>query len=276
VFSDEAHFDPSAQQAGFILREEGTRLEPENIQMRGKKTGVVLHVAGWCNWRDMAPELTFYHDEESHIQQHKRPPKPRQSKYEDNEQFKLRLDEWEALPPHPVEVKPQGNSMTGKYYSEQILPNLVTAIHNLRQRFDLKGWDHEFVLQEDNNKSHGHTLPHRPNSLQDRLKSAANINTVEHPPRSPDVNPQEAVWNILKARVKKRTWNGIKEYRRVIQEEYSQITLLKFSLHLPSKYISFRFSGQGQWQYVVRASDRIYLESPRKYIFNILVFYDLY
>lgn len=45
LFSDEAHFDSSAQQAGFILREEGTRLEPENIQMRGNKTGIVLHVA---------------------------------------------------------------------------------------------------------------------------------------------------------------------------------------------------------------------------------------
>jgi hypothetical protein len=37
VFSDEAHFDPTAQKAGYILRERGTRLEPENIQKRGKR-----------------------------------------------------------------------------------------------------------------------------------------------------------------------------------------------------------------------------------------------
>lgn len=46
LFTDKAHFDPSAQRAEDILQERGTRLAPENIQMRRKKTGVVLHVAG--------------------------------------------------------------------------------------------------------------------------------------------------------------------------------------------------------------------------------------
>jgi hypothetical protein len=94
--------------------------------------------------------------------------------------------------------------MTGKYYSKRILPRLITAIHNLRRRFDLRGLEHHFVLLEDNDRSHGHTLPHRPDSLQDRLKKQANIDIIEHPARSPDVNAQEAVWNILKARVKQR------------------------------------------------------------------------
>jgi hypothetical protein len=55
IFTDEAHFDPSAQKAGWILREKNKRLAPENIQKRGKKEGVKLYVAGWCNWWDMAP-----------------------------------------------------------------------------------------------------------------------------------------------------------------------------------------------------------------------------
>lgn len=173
----------------------------------------------------MAPELTFYHDEEPHLEQPKRPRKPTKSRNEDNEQYQERIALWEASAPHPIKVKPLGNSMTGKYYSERILPRLIIAIHTLRQRFDLKGWEHHFVLQEDNDKSHGHTLPHRPDSIQDILKKDANIDTIEHPPRSPDVNPQEAVWNILKARVKKRRWNNLGEYKRVIQEEYSLIRL---------------------------------------------------
>lgn len=34
-FTDEAHLDPSSQAQGYILREQGTRVEAENIQERG-------------------------------------------------------------------------------------------------------------------------------------------------------------------------------------------------------------------------------------------------
>lgn len=42
LFTDEAHFDPSAQKAGRVLRRRGTRLAAENIQKRGKKKGVIF------------------------------------------------------------------------------------------------------------------------------------------------------------------------------------------------------------------------------------------
>lgn len=238
VFSDEAHFDPSAQKAGYILRERGTRLNPENIQMRGKRTGVTLHAAGWCNWWDMAAQLTWYHDEEPHTEQPKPPRKPRRTKYQTDEEYNQCIAEWKALVPHPVKVKPQGNSMTGKYYSERILPGLINAIHTLSTRFDLRGEEQHFILQEDNDRSHGHTLPSRPDSFQDRIKKAASIETLEHPPISPDCNPQESVWNILKGRIKKRTWNTPEEYKRVIEEEYSKITLAEVRariLEMPSR-----------------------------------------
>jgi len=92
--------------------------------------------------------------------------------------------------------------MTGKIYSEEILPHYITAIHNLQRRFDIYREEHHFVLQEDNDRSHGHSRDGH--TLQDRLKREANIETIEHPAKSPDCNPQEAVWNILKERVKKR------------------------------------------------------------------------
>ncbi|KIM99835.1 hypothetical protein OIDMADRAFT_19791 [Oidiodendron maius Zn] len=95
--------------------------------------------------------------------------------------------------------------MTGKTYYIEILPYYITAIQNLRLRFDIKGWEHHFVLQEDNDRSHGYTRFNRP--------------------ISPDVNPQEAVWNILKEKVKARIWTTLIEYKQVIEEEYSLITL---------------------------------------------------
>ena len=44
-FTDEAHIDPSEVFQQFILREEGTRYESENIQELPEKKGVVLHIA---------------------------------------------------------------------------------------------------------------------------------------------------------------------------------------------------------------------------------------
>jgi hypothetical protein len=100
--------------------------------MRGRKTRVVYHIAGWCNWHAMDKELTFYHDEEPHTEQPRRPRKPRKLKYETDEQYSEKVAAWEAMAPHPVEVKPKGNSMTSKYYMERILPGLIEAIHGLR------------------------------------------------------------------------------------------------------------------------------------------------
>jgi hypothetical protein len=48
-FSDEAHLDPSSQSQGYILRERGTRTNAENIQERGEKTSVKLHVFAYIN-----------------------------------------------------------------------------------------------------------------------------------------------------------------------------------------------------------------------------------
>jgi hypothetical protein len=48
-FTDEAHIDPTSNSQGYILREQGTRNNTENIQERGEKKGVRLHVAGWIN-----------------------------------------------------------------------------------------------------------------------------------------------------------------------------------------------------------------------------------
>ena len=35
----------------------------------------------------------------------------------------------------------------------------------------------------------------------------------------------EACWNILKVRVRKRIWNSLDEYKEVIQDEWSKITM---------------------------------------------------
>jgi hypothetical protein len=65
-FTDEAHIDPSAQQAPGILRELGKRYDDENIVERGEKEGVKFHIAAWITWFDKAEKLEFYKDEEEY------------------------------------------------------------------------------------------------------------------------------------------------------------------------------------------------------------------
>ena len=93
-FTDEAHMDPSSQSQGYILREQGHRTDPENIQERGEKTGVVFHIAGWYNWWEKCEKLEFYKDEETYIEKPPKPPKPRRRPTtETEEEYAARLRE---------------------------------------------------------------------------------------------------------------------------------------------------------------------------------------
>ena len=215
-FTDEAHIDPSSQSQGNILRERGTRYDTENIQERVEKKGVRLHIAAWINWHSKAEKLIFYHDEEDRVEKPKRLPKPRKRKYESKEEFQDRIKEWEALLPHEVEIKPKGNSMTQKYYTERILPVYIKALHKARLQHA-----NPWIFQEDNDPSHGT----RKDGLAYQLKQANWIETLVHPPQSPDLNPIEGVWNILKQRIRYRTWESVEDLKEALQEEWSKITM---------------------------------------------------
>jgi hypothetical protein len=104
IFTDEAHIDPTSTLQGYILREEGQRYDSENIQERGEKKGVKLHIAAWINWHKKADKLEFYNDEQDSIIRPKRPPRPRKTMYESEDEFQHRLDEWNASLPHEHDV----------------------------------------------------------------------------------------------------------------------------------------------------------------------------
>lgn len=235
-FTDEAHIDPSAQSQGWILREQGTRYNTENIQQREPLKGVKLHIAGWINWYSKCSELRFYHNEEEKTEHPKRAPRPRKSKYEIEEDFQQRLVIWEAAHSHDRVSKPKGNSMTQQYYHDKILPMYIEAIQKARFTQDptlINGSGElvDWLLQEDNDGSHGHgreskiTKKPQLKSLATAFKEGNWIVTLNHPPQSPDLNPIEGVWCILKQRIRKRIWNNLDELKGIIQDEWLQITM---------------------------------------------------
>ena len=106
--------------------------------------------------------------------------------------------------------------MTQKYYVERLLPIYVDAIKSMRE-IDDKPW----LLQEDGDPSHGM----RKRGLAQEYKEAYNIQNLYHPAQSPDCNPIEGIWAILKQRLRQRVFDSEEEMKEAIQEEWDKITL---------------------------------------------------
>ena len=106
--------------------------------------------------------------------------------------------------------------MTQKYYTERLLPIYINAVNNARLQ-DLQGW----LLQEDNDPSHGT----KKEGLAQQLKRSNWIDNIIHPAQSPNLNPIEAIWNIIKQRVRYRIWNSLEELKEALQEEWAKVTM---------------------------------------------------
>ncbi len=119
--------------------------------------------------------------------------------------------------PHDPEIKPKGNLMTQAYYTERLLSVYVELIHEARVFHDRRG-----ILQEDNDNSHD---TRSKDNVVVRFKAANWIETLSHSPQSPDLNPSEAIWNILKMRVKRRQYNTVAELKQVLLDEWDKITM---------------------------------------------------
>jgi hypothetical protein len=60
-------------------------------------------------------------------------------------------------------------------------------------------------------------------ALHNVLKRLIRFDNLIHPVQSPDLNPIEGIWNILKQRVRRRIWNSDEELKKVLQDEWSKM-----------------------------------------------------
>lgn len=85
-------------------------------------------------------------------------------------------------------------------------------------------WDPNWILLEDNDDAHGTR-----GNVDNKCKQTENrlgIRWESNPPQSPDLNPIESIWRIIKQRLKNRgPIFDVDELRRAIEEEWDKITL---------------------------------------------------
>jgi hypothetical protein len=111
---------------------------------------------------------------------------------------------------------------------EKLLPKYCDAYNSMVARSDELRPDvpvdqrYKWFLQEDNDASHG---TRNPNSLPAVYMHNRDVVSLSHPANSPDLNPIESMWNIIKERVKLQLHQikSIVELKAALQHEWSQI-----------------------------------------------------
>ena len=102
-------------------------------------------------------------------------------------------------------------------YTEHILP----TVHRRQKQLARKS--KEMIFQEDNDGGHGTKSL---DNIAARKKSEYNLNYIDDwPPNSPDLNPIENVWRILKSRVKQWKPRTAEELKEAILAEWEAITM---------------------------------------------------
>ena len=100
--------------------------------------------------------------------------------------------------------------MDHKVYIKLLQDNLGPSVTKL-------GLEDSYIFTQDNDPKH--------RAWNTRMYLLhKNINYMETPPQSPDINPIEHLWSHLETQIRKRTINNIHQLRTALKEEWANIT----------------------------------------------------
>ncbi len=119
-------------------------------------------------------------------------------------------------PPKDDLKKCSGGKLTHRRYIDEILVPHVESRHTA-----CREGGGSFILQEDNDSSHGTASTRNPVRV---YKEGIDLHYYANPPQSPDFNPIENVWRMLKQRVKLHRCTTKAQLKRAIMEEWDKIS----------------------------------------------------
>jgi transposase len=223
-FTDEVHFNSQelSTRTSYILRSPSSQDRLSNLQESNSSSlNVTIRVSAGISHNHKGP-LLFYNDpaDPASPRAYKRR-RPRRGKHQTDQNYANEVAEYDAWLASQAasedKKKPKGNSMTLELYANEVLPSDIKHIEWLESHYR-----RQFFFQEDNDPSHAKRTK---DNAAYRLKQASHLALLIHPPQSPDLNPVESIWQIIKQRIRGRTWEIVEDFKLDIQAEWRRITL---------------------------------------------------
>lgn len=239
-FTDEVHMDAAemsfSQEWEYAVEGQSQDQPLQEVGTEAGFTGKV-HCYGGITYDHKGAFGTYKDPKEKDLEKVIRT-KPRKSSVETAEEHQAKVDTWEFEKFKKQRDVPKGNAMNIKYYTEEVLPKHIEFLERMKEKY---GYDFELV--EDGDPSHGMRTS---NNMAARLRQAHGIVTHKHPAESPDFSPIEAMWLIIKERLRGRKWSSREHFVREIFQEWDNITIeqiRKRVSEMPGRMIKIQNNG---------------------------------
>jgi len=135
----------------------------------------------------------------------------------------------------------EGKGFNQAKYETQILRGLLGDICQKKQVEKQRVGDfcteHDYFVVEDGSRVHGKTDTKRNRGFCNKARVECFIYSIDWPPSSPDLNPIENVWRILKQRLRNRNPYGgwsLQELQKAVIEEWDKISIEDFNKYIDS------------------------------------------
>jgi hypothetical protein len=177
---------------------------------------IVFHIAAFVFWFHK-DSLQFYNDENDFLNvKISKSRKSRKKKNESKEEYHDRMRQWEAFLFYDVEIKSKDNNMTQTCYVQRLLSVYLQSYN--------EAWmmNQNLILQEDNDNSH--ETRSEDNVVRD-FKAVNWIILLYHSSQSSNLNLIEAVWNVLKQRLRQKKWSNKQQLKQIILKIWNEISM---------------------------------------------------